>query len=97
MTSLREKIVRGDRVLGVSVPVSATKAQMEDILSKDDYDFINADAQHNPYNEERLVAYCATAKEVGVPVQFRIKHPSPRVLGREHSGPGAAGDRGTAG
>ena len=45
MTSLKEKIVRGDRVLGVSVPVTATKAQMEDILSKDDYDFINADAQ----------------------------------------------------
>ena len=75
MTSLKEKIVRGDRVLGVSVPVTATKAQMEDILSKDDYDFINADAQHNPYSEERLVAYCETAKEVGIPVQFRIKHP----------------------
>ena len=75
MTSLKEKIVRGDRVLGVSVPVTATKAQMEDILSKDDYDFINADAQHTPYSEERLVAYCEIAKEVGIPVQFRIKHP----------------------
>ena len=75
MTSLKEKIVRGDTVLGVSVPIDATKSQMEDILSKDDYDFINADAQHSAYNEERLVQYCETAKEVGIPVQFRIKHP----------------------
>ena len=75
MTSLKEKIVRGDIVLGVSVPIDATKSQMEDILGKDDYDFINADAQHSPYNEDKLVQYCATAKEVGIPVQFRIKHP----------------------
>ena len=75
MTSLKEKIVRGDIVLGVSVPIDATKSQIEDILSKDDYDFINADSQHSPYNEDKLVQYCETAKEIGIPVQFRIKHP----------------------
>ena len=75
MPSLKEKIVRGDIVLGVSVPITATKSKMEDILSKDDYDFIHTDSQHSPYSEERLVAYCETAKEVGIPVQFRIKHP----------------------
>ena len=75
MASLKERIVQGDIIVGVSVPITATKSQMEDILSKDDYAFIHADSQHSPYSEERLVQYCETAKEVGIPVQFRIKHP----------------------
>lgn len=75
MASLKERIVRGDIIVGVSVPITATKSQMEDILSKDEYAFIHADSQHSPYSEERLVQYCETAKEVGIPVQFRIKHP----------------------
>ena len=75
MASLKEKIVRGDIVLGVAVPITAEKGLMEDILSKDNYDFIHADSQHGAYSEERLVRYCETAKEVGIPVQFRIKHP----------------------
>lgn len=75
MASLKERIVRGDIIVGVSVPIAATKSQMEDILGKDDYAFIHADSQHSPYSEERLVQYCETAKEVGIPVQFRIKHP----------------------
>ena len=75
MASLKEKIVRGDIVLGVAVPITAERGMMEDILSKDDYDFIHADSQHGAYSEERLVRYCETAKEVGIPVQFRIKHP----------------------
>ena len=75
MASLKERIVRGDIIVGVAVPITATKSQMEDILSKDDYAFIHADAQHSSYSEERLVQYCETAKEIGIPVQFRIKHP----------------------
>lgn len=75
MASLKERIVRGDIIVGVSVPITATKGQMEDILGKDDYAFIHADSQHSPYSEDRLVQYCETAKEVGIPVQFRIKHP----------------------
>ena len=72
--SLKERIVRGDTVIGVSAPLNATKSELEDIFSKDSYDFVNADAQHSPYNEERLVEFCETAKELGMPVQFRIKH-----------------------
>ena len=72
--SLKERIVRGDTVIGVSAPLNATKSELEDIFSKDSYDFVNADAQHSPYSEERLVEFCETAKELGMPVQFRIKH-----------------------
>ena len=72
--SLRERIVRGDTVVGVSAPLTATKGELEDILSKDSYDFISSDAQHSPYSEERLVEFCGIAQELGMPVQFRIKH-----------------------
>lgn len=72
--SLKAKILRGDTVIGVAADVSSTRSQLEDILSKDTYDFIHADAQHSPYNEESLVSFCETTNELGVPVQFRIKH-----------------------
>lgn len=72
--SLKERIRRGDIVIGVSAPVNASRGQLEEILGKDSYDFLAVDSQHSPYNEERLVAFCGLAAELGVPVQFRIKH-----------------------
>ena len=72
--SLRERIRRGDLVIGVSAPMDATKSQLEDILGKDEYGFVNVDAQHSPFNEERLVEFCGIAEELGMPVQFRIKN-----------------------
>ncbi|MBM3225057.1 MAG: hypothetical protein FJZ47_14820 [Candidatus Tectomicrobia bacterium] len=73
--SLKQRIHRGDIVVGVSVPVDITRNRLEDILGRDTYGFVTADSQHSAYNEERLVALCALAEEVGIPVQFRIKHP----------------------
>jgi 2-keto-3-deoxy-L-rhamnonate aldolase RhmA len=71
---LKQRIKRGETAIGVSVPLDATRSQMEDILGKDSYDFITLDSQHSPYNEEKLVAYCGLAEELGMPVQFRIKN-----------------------
>jgi 4-hydroxy-2-oxoheptanedioate aldolase len=73
--SLKQRIRRGDIIVGVSVPTQIEKGRLEDILSRDTYGFVSIDSQHSPYSEERLVAFCALAAEVGVPVQFRIKHP----------------------
>ena len=72
--SLKERIRRGDIVIGVSAPFNADKSQLEEILGKDSYDFLSVDSQHSPYNEERVVEICGLAAELGVPVQFRIKH-----------------------
>ena len=72
--SLKQRIHRGDLIIGVSVPLDIEKGQLEDILGRDTYGFVSADSQHSPYHEERLVAFCALAAEVGIPVQFRIKH-----------------------
>jgi 2-keto-3-deoxy-L-rhamnonate aldolase RhmA len=73
--SLKQRIHHGDIVLGVSVPIQIDRSRLETILSQDTYDFVAVDSQHSPYNEERLVAFCAMADGVGIPVQFRIKHP----------------------
>jgi 2-keto-3-deoxy-L-rhamnonate aldolase RhmA len=73
--SLKQRIRRGDIIVGVSVPIQIEKGRLEDILSRDTYGFVSIDSQHSPYSEERLVAFCALAAEVGIPVQFRIKHP----------------------
>ena len=73
-TPLKERIRRGDIVIGVGAPITATKSELEDILGKDDYGFITSDSQHSPFSEHQLVDFCNTADEVGIPVHFRIKH-----------------------
>lgn len=72
--SLKQRIHRGDILIGVSVPISIERSRLEHILGQDTYAFVTVDSQHSPYHEERLVAFCALAAQVGVPVQFRIKH-----------------------
>ncbi len=73
-TDFKERMQNGDILIGVSAPPTTTKSQMEDILSKDDYAFINTDSQHSAFNEETLVQFCNHADELDIPVQFRIKH-----------------------
>ena len=73
-TALKERIRRGDLVIGVSTPMTTTKSELEDILGKDDYGFVSTDSQHSPFSEHQLVEFCYTADEVGIPVHFRIKH-----------------------
>ena len=74
-TPLKERIRRGDVVIGVSTPMTATKSQLEDILGKDDYGFVMTDSQHSPFSEHQMVDFCNMADEVGIPVHLRIDHP----------------------
>ena len=71
---LKRKIHSGDSILGVSVPMTLTKDELESVMDRGHYDFVWVDGQHSPYNEDRLAAFCAAAAELGVHVQFRIKH-----------------------
>lgn len=73
-TSLKSRVHNGSILIGVGMPLTATRGQMEDILAKDDYAFISTDSQHSAFNEERLVQFCGNAAELHMPVQFRIKH-----------------------
>ena len=71
---MKQRIRDGEILIGVSVPLNATKSRMEDIISKDDYAFVHTDSQHGPFNEETLVQFCGYAAELDIPAQFRIKH-----------------------
>ena len=71
---LKQRIRRGEIIIGVSAPLDSSRGQLEEILSKDTYDFISLDSQHSPYNEEKLVTFCSIAEDLGMPVQFRIKN-----------------------
>ena len=72
--SFKERIHAGEMLIGVNVPMTATRSQLEDILGKDSYGFVWVDSQHAPFNEERLVAFCAFAAELNIDVLLRIKH-----------------------
>lgn len=72
--SLKQRIHNGEVVIGVSVPIVANRKRLEDILSKDSYDFVAVDSQHSAFSEEKLVEFCALAEELDIPVNFRIKH-----------------------
>ena len=72
--SLKRRINAGETILGVSAPVTSDTAALRAILESGDYDFVSGDSQHSPYNEDSLVAFCAAAAGLDMPVQFRIKH-----------------------
>ena len=73
-SSLKQRIHNGEILIGVNVPMTATRSRLEDILSKDNYAFVAIDSQHSPYNEDRLVEFCTMAQDMGIPANFRIKH-----------------------
>lgn len=72
--TLKNRIRNGDRIIGASVRMSATRSDIDETMSVTDYDFLAVDAQHSPFNEENLVSICEMANGIGIPVQLRIKH-----------------------
>ena len=66
--SLKQRIHKGEVVIGVSAPITADRQRLEDILSRDSYDFVSVDSQHAAFNEEKLVQFCAIAEELDIPV-----------------------------
>ena len=45
---LKQRIRRGEIIIGVSAPLDSDRGQLEEILSKDTYDFITLASQHSP-------------------------------------------------
>ncbi len=72
--SLKQRITDLETIIGITVPPDVEREQLESILEKGPFDFISVDSQHSPLSETGLVALCAIANDLGVPVQFRIKH-----------------------
>ncbi len=78
--TLKQRIHDGEVINIASASLSMSKDDLEDLLSKDNYNLIGVDIQHNPYSEERLVAFCTMAGELGLPVQLRTRHPGQAFL-----------------
>lgn len=78
--TLKQRIHDGEVINIASASLRTSKSELEELLSKDAYDLIRVDIQHAPYSEERLVAFCEMANELGAPVQLRIKHPRQAYL-----------------
>jgi 2-keto-3-deoxy-L-rhamnonate aldolase RhmA len=74
MDSLKQRIHDGKVVVALRVPIETSGEALEAALGKGTYDLIYIDGQHMPWSEERLVAFCNTAEELGYPVQMRIPH-----------------------
>ena len=72
--TLKERIRRGDIILGLNVPMTVGRSELESLVASGPYDFVAVDSQHAPYNEDGLASFCKMATEAGVLVQFRIKH-----------------------
>lgn len=89
--NLKQRIRDGDQVLGVSVPINPDRDRLERILSKDNYDFVSVDSQHSAYNEDTLAQFCGMASDIGIPVQFRIKHTRHAYLVGNHLDLGPSG------
>ena len=71
---LKKRIHAGENILGVSVPMTLGRDELASVVERGPFDFVSVDSQHSPYNEDRLVSFCVMAADLGVHVQFRIKH-----------------------
>ncbi len=72
--TLKQRIHAGEELLGINVNTGFTRTKLEDTIASGPYDFLVIDSQHTAFNEESVTAFCELAAEVGIHVQFRIKH-----------------------
>jgi 4-hydroxy-2-oxoheptanedioate aldolase len=72
--TLKTRIQNGEQIVGASIRMWATKADIEQTMSQRNYDYLAVDAQHSPFSEENLANFCEIANSMGIPVQLRIKH-----------------------
>ena len=72
--TLKQRIRDGEQLFGASIAMRPDTDWLRGVVAGRPYDFVWVDAQHSPFSEHRLVAFCGAAAEVGVPVVFRLKH-----------------------
>ena len=72
--TFKQRIRAGEQLFGASIAMRPDVDWLRGIVARRPYDFVWVDAQHSPFSEQLLVAFCAAAGEVGVPAVFRLKH-----------------------
>ena len=71
---LKEKIISGEKLIGVSLIPHNAFNYIDEIVSLKKYNFVAIDSQHQPLNEEKLSKFCLKSNDLGLPVLLRIKH-----------------------
>ena len=70
--SVKQRINAGEIISIAGVSMNATREELEHAANQ--CDMFSIDGQHSPFSEEELVAFCAKAEALDMPVQFRIEH-----------------------
>ena len=71
---LKQRIRDGKTVVALRVSIDIERNQLEAALAKGTYHLLYIDGQHSAFSDEQVVTFCATAEDLGLPVQFRIPH-----------------------
>jgi len=72
--SLKQRIREGEIIVALRVSIDTGRGQLEEDLGRGEYDLIYLDGQHTAFSDDKLVAFCAMAEDLGLPVQFRLPH-----------------------
>ncbi len=72
--SLKQRIHNGDALAIAWASLAMDRDTLMSALTEEPWDLVFVDAQHAPYDENRLVAFCQVAAEVNVPALLRIRH-----------------------
>ena len=72
--TLKSRIQNGEKIVGASIRMWASKTEIEQTLASRNYDYLAVDAQHSPFNEENLANVSEIGNKIGIPIQLRIKH-----------------------
>lgn len=72
--TLKQRIHDGDALAIAWASLTMDRPALVARLTEAPWDLVFVDAQHAPYDEEKLVAFCRTAAEHDVPVLLRIRH-----------------------
>jgi 2-keto-3-deoxy-L-rhamnonate aldolase RhmA len=72
--NFKHAIKTKDELLLLNCLVDITRDQMETALGNGDYDAVYFDGQHRPISDDKVIAFCAHAEALGMPVQMRLPH-----------------------
>ena len=78
MTRLKEKIARGDRLIGTFI--KTPDHVISEILMQSGLDFICLDAEHTPWDRHQIDAVCAIARARDYPVLVRVPAGRPEII-----------------
>jgi 4-hydroxy-2-oxoheptanedioate aldolase len=72
--TLKQRIHDGDALAIAWASLAMDYDTLVSRLTEAPWDLVFVDAQHAPYDEDKLVAFCQIAADLGVPSMLRIRH-----------------------